>query len=93
MSQYLAAMTGAGTLVAAGVTLIARSWPAAPTGRHRATRETTEAARLRPVQAQDRINAHCAVQDRPTLQLRLTTGGLCCTECSHTTTITTGDRA
>ncbi|MEU8537106.1 hypothetical protein [Streptomyces parvulus] len=88
MSQYLAAMTGAGTLVAAGVTLIARSWPAAPTGRHRAPRATAVPAvePLRPVEALDQFEAYCPAEDRPTLQLHLRLGGSVCTECRNDTT-------
>ncbi|MER7801200.1 hypothetical protein ABTX71_12800 [Streptomyces parvulus] len=86
MSQYLAAMTGAGTLVAAGVTLIARSWPTAPTGRHRAPRTAPAVEPLRPVEALDAFEAYCPAEDRPTLQLHLRLGGSVCTECRNDTT-------
>lgn len=85
MSQFAAALGAAITAVGVGGVLIARSWPA-PAGRHRAT---ADISLLRPVEAVDQIEAHCPVQDRNTLHLRLATGGLICTECRHTTTETT----
>ncbi|AQS70882.1 hypothetical protein [Streptomyces pactum] len=90
MSQFAAALGAAITTAGVGAVIIARSWPV-PTGRHRSTRETADAALLRPVEALDQVEARCVVQDRDTLQLRLATGGTCCTECRHTTPTTTGD--
>ncbi|MFF7553618.1 hypothetical protein ACFZA9_12110 [Streptomyces olivaceus] len=84
MSDFAFAMTGAACTAGAGAALIYRAL--APTGRHRAPRAAADGQLLRPVEALDQLEAHCPVQDRPTLQLRLTTGGQCCTECRHTTT-------
>lgn len=81
MSQYAAALAAAITTVGVGATIIARNWPVSD-GRHRATDPTL----LRPVEALDQTEAHCPVQGRNTLQLLLTTGGMCCTECRHTST-------
>lgn len=90
MSQFAAALGAAITTVGVGSVIVARSWPV-PTGRHRATRPADEEQLLRPVEALDQTEAHCPVQDRPTLQLRLATGGMCCTECRHSTPISLGD--
>ncbi|MEV7793373.1 hypothetical protein AB0O68_15475 [Streptomyces sp. NPDC087512] len=84
MSQFAAALGGAVTAVGVGAVMVARNWPV-PTGRRRA-RHAADTELLRPVEALDQTEAHCPVQDRPTLQLQLATGGMCCTECRHTTT-------
>lgn len=76
MSQYLAALTGAGTVVAVGVTFLARTLR--PTGQHRAPRPL-----LRPVEALDQVEAHCPAEHRPTLHIRFATGGAQCLDCRN----------
>ncbi|MGW3192167.1 hypothetical protein ACWDBT_30485 [Streptomyces ardesiacus] len=88
MSQFATALGAAVTTVGVGAVVMARSWPV-PTGRHRAARTAAEEQLLRPVEAQDRFEAYCPAEDRPTLQLRLRLGGSVCTECRNPTTSTT----
>lgn len=83
MNEFAAALGGTATAIIVGAVMVGRSWPV-PSGRHRAG-DTLPAPLLRPVEALNRVEAYCPVQDRPTLQLRLTTGGTCCSECRHTT--------
>ncbi|MFB6787643.1 hypothetical protein ACFCWT_13300 [Streptomyces olivaceus] len=84
MSDFAFAMTGAACTAGAGAALIYRAL--APTGRHRAARPAADGQLLRPVEAQDRFEAYCPAEDRPTLQLRLRLGGSVCTECRNDTT-------
>jgi hypothetical protein len=92
MSQYLTALTGAGTAIAVGMTLAARSWTRiepveVPTGRHRGRpdeRLVPLADLMRPTQVLDEFEAYCPAEDRPTLQIRLRVDDSClCTECRN----------
>jgi hypothetical protein len=90
VSQYLTALTGAGTAIAVGMTIAARSWtriePAeVPTGRHRGKHERLVplADLMRPTEALDQFEADCPAEDRPTLHIRLRVGGELCTECRN----------
>lgn len=83
MNEFAAALGGTVTTLIVGATAIWRSWPV-PSGRHRAG-DTQPAPLLRPVEALNEVEAYCPVQDRDTLQLALSTGGTCCSECRHTT--------
>lgn len=72
---------GATSVVAALVTATATArWWVRPaqTGRHRAPHPM-----LRPVEALDQFEAHCPIEDRPTLQIRLRLGGELCMECHN----------
>lgn len=80
MSQFLAAVTGAGTVVAVGVTFLARTFR--PSGLHRAPRPL-----LRPVEAMDRAEAHCPVEHQSTPHVRFATGGAMCLNCRPTNTV------
>lgn len=87
MNEFAAAVAGTVTALGVGAVMVARLWPVPP-GRHRAGRPVPEPM-LRPVEALEQIEAYCPAEDRPTLQIRLRLGGMCCTECRnpvHTTT-------
>ena len=73
MSAYLAALTAAGTAITVGVIAMARSWPqpASPAPQ----------PMLRPVEALDQFEARCPIEQRQTLHVRFSMGGVQCLEC------------
>lgn len=88
MSTLATALAGALTAVGVGSVSLARSWPQPRRGRHRATRQAGKEfvpldELLRPIEALDQFEAHCPIEDRPTLQVRLRLGGALCTECRN----------
>lgn len=54
-------------------------------GRHRAAAVPVQAPTplLRPIEALDRFEAHCPIEHRPTLHIRLRTGCVVCLECRN----------
>lgn len=109
MSDYLAALTGAGTAVAVGTVMMARSWPTP--GQHRGPRRVAELladAELVPLDELLTAEAEFTAEygDAFAPAWRCCPGhagapvrdGWLCPDCrlpipAHTTTITTGDRS
>jgi hypothetical protein len=77
MSQFVAALTAAGTAVTAGLVVIARSWP-----------QPTSAPQpmVRPIEALQVVEAHCLVEHRTTVHVRFACGDLMCLDCRTTAT-------
>lgn len=64
-----------------------RVQPSRKPGRHRARRRVEESvpprALVRPIEALDRFEAHCPVEHRLTLHVRLRVGCVMCMECRN----------
>ncbi len=87
MHHYEAALAGAVMVMAVGMTVIARVATRiepveTPRGRHRGKPKPLGEL-LRPVEALDQFEDRCPAEDRPTLHIRLHTGGELCTECRN----------